>query len=77
VKKLQERNTCCCKYHIKMDELCVGCNNMRAKGKGIHDQVGCQCNCEHVCQHEGEGGEGECQASSKSNILASLYFGKR
>ncbi len=51
-----------------MDELCVGCNNMRARGKGIHDQVHCQCDCEHVCQHEGEGGEGKCQASSKLYI---------
>jgi len=46
VKKLQEQNTCYCKYHIKMDELRVGCNNMWTMGKGIHDQVGYQCDCE-------------------------------
>jgi hypothetical protein len=38
---------------------------MKVVGKGIHDQIGCQCDCNHICQHEGEGGEGECQTSSK------------
>jgi hypothetical protein len=37
VKKSRECNTCCYKYHIEVDELCVSCNNMRAIGKGIHD----------------------------------------
>jgi hypothetical protein len=50
---------------MEVDELRVGCNNMQATSKGIHDQIGCQCECENVCQHEGEGREGECQASSK------------
>jgi hypothetical protein len=42
---------------------------MKAIGKGIYDQIGCQCDFKHIYQHEGEGGEGECQASSK------LYIG--
>jgi hypothetical protein len=42
---------------------------MKAIGKGIHDLISYQCDYEHVCQHEGEGGEGKRQASSK------LYLG--
>jgi hypothetical protein len=42
---------------------------MRVVGKGIHDQIGYQCDYEQVCQHEGESGEGKCQALSK------LYLG--
>jgi hypothetical protein len=34
----------------------------------------CQCDCEQVCQHEGEGGEGECQASSKLYITLSKLW---
>jgi hypothetical protein len=64
VKKLWECNTCC-KYHIEVVEFCVSCNNMRVVGKGNHDHIGCQCDCKHIYQHEGEGGEGECQTSSK------------
>jgi hypothetical protein len=57
-----------------MDELHVGCNNMLAMNKGIHDQVGCQCDCVHVCQHEEEGGGGECQASIKFYISFSKIW---
>ncbi len=69
VKKLQECNTCCYNSHIEVDELHVSCNNMKDIGKGIHDQINYQCDYDHICQHEGESGEGECQTLSK------LYLG--
>ena len=53
VRKLKERNTCCCVYHIKMDMLRLGVNNMRTNSEGIHGD-GCVCTCE-VCRPNGSG----------------------
>jgi hypothetical protein len=31
VKKMMEHNVCYCIYHVEMDELCIGLNNMHTK----------------------------------------------
>jgi hypothetical protein len=36
VKKLREWNTCCCKYHTKINELKEGLNGIKSHGKGVH-----------------------------------------
>jgi hypothetical protein len=46
VYKLKEQNTYCCKYHIKMEELRKGFNNMWTKEKGV--RISYVCNCE-IC----------------------------
>jgi hypothetical protein len=33
VKRLSERNTCCCIYHVELNELLLALNKMRAAGK--------------------------------------------
>ena len=52
VRKLNERNTCCCVYHVKMDMLRLAVNAMRTDSKGIHGEL-CVCTCE-VCRPNGE-----------------------
>ena len=47
VKKLKERNVCCCIYHVEIQELLVALNNMRTS-TGMHVVVGCNCDCK-VC----------------------------
>jgi hypothetical protein len=49
IKRLKERNICCCIYHVEMQELLVGFNYMRAKS-GLHSQSVCECECEEVCR---------------------------
>lgn len=53
VKKLKERNVCCCIYHVEMEELRVGFNHMRTKAD-LHPEKACDCDCEDVCQSTGE-----------------------
>jgi hypothetical protein len=43
VRKLKERNTCCCIYHVEMDMMKVELNNLRDKVKSMH--AGCACEC--------------------------------
>jgi hypothetical protein len=47
MKKMKERNVCCCIYHVEIQELLVALNNMRAKF-GLHDPTVCNCDCK-VC----------------------------
>ena len=47
VKKLDERNVCCCIYHVEMEELLSAFNQLRTKS-GIHSKAECTCQCE-VC----------------------------
>lgn len=49
MKRLKERNMCCCIYHVEMQELLVAFNNMKAK-LGLYSQIDCDCDCEEVCQ---------------------------
>jgi hypothetical protein len=44
VYRFVERNTCVCKYHIKMVELQKGFNNMSHGSKRVH---GTNCNCNY------------------------------
>lgn len=53
VKSLKERNVCCCIYHVEMDELRQGFNNMRQRS-GMHNSRLCSCTCEEVCRPEGQ-----------------------
>jgi hypothetical protein len=45
VKEMKERNVYCCIYHVEMNELQIGKNNMCTK-VGIH--LDCGYNCEEV-----------------------------
>jgi hypothetical protein len=46
VKRMKDRNVCCCIYHVEMEELRVGFNHMRQKF-GLHLEIHCQC--EAIC----------------------------
>ena len=50
VKKLHERNVCCCIYHVEMEELLSAFTQLRTKS-GIHDKSDFTCQCE-VCLSE-------------------------
>ncbi len=39
VHRLLERNTCACKYHVKMVELRKGFNKMQHVSKGVMGQI--------------------------------------
>jgi hypothetical protein len=47
VRRLKERNTCACKYHVEMLELVHSWNNMRSRPRGVHGKD-CDCKCD-VC----------------------------
>ncbi len=42
VKPMKEQNTCCCIYHIEMEELQLGLNNMKVKSS-LHHSDECEC----------------------------------
>ena len=42
VKKLDERNVCCCIYHVEMEELLFAFNQLSTKS-GIHSKAECTC----------------------------------
>ena len=48
VKKLKERNVCCCIYDVEIEELRVGFNYMRSNC-GMHDQIACKCGSHSPC----------------------------
>ena len=62
VRRLKDRNVCCCIYDVEMEELRVGFNYMRAMS-GIHSKTACECQCE-VC--ESLIGESHCSAESST-----------
>lgn len=45
---MNDKNVCCCIYHVEMDELRVGFNFMR-KHCGSYIASACTCHCEEVC----------------------------
>jgi hypothetical protein len=56
VKKLNDFNSCCCKYHQEMMEIKVGFYNMKASN--VHqgyDVPFCTCGCEAICANPGHG----------------------
>jgi hypothetical protein len=62
VKPMQKRNTCCCIYHIEMEELRLGLNNMKVKSS-LHHSDECECQCSYVSLHSNQYA---CGASSKA-----------
>jgi hypothetical protein len=52
VKPMKERNTCCI-YHVEMEELRLGLNNMKAKSS-LHHNDACECRCSYVCFHSNQ-----------------------
>lgn len=52
VKRLKERNTCCCVYHARMDLLRLAVSSMRSNVKDLHGPT-CKCECQ-VCRPMGE-----------------------
>ncbi len=61
VKSMKEQNTCYCIYHVELDELQLGLNNLRVKFEPHHSGE-CECRCSYVCFHASHFG---CGASSK------------
>ena len=51
VKPCNERNVCCCRYHVEIDMLREGLNRIRDARKGFHFLQDCLCECE-VCGSE-------------------------
>ena len=51
VRKLKERNTCCCIYHVQMDFMKVALGLLRDKQRGVHSSSSCTCECS-VCKGE-------------------------
>jgi hypothetical protein len=62
VRACNERNVCCCRYHVEIDMLREGLNRIRDGKKGLHVQEECQCDCE-VCLFRAE--ESNCDAHLK------------
>jgi hypothetical protein len=54
VRKLKERNTCCCIYHVEMDFMKVGLSHLKDQLRGLHSRITCNCQCQ-VCKGEVEG----------------------
>ena len=48
VKRMKERNVCCCIYHVEFQELLQGLNYLRLRS-GIHSNGSCTCDCDEVC----------------------------
>jgi hypothetical protein len=51
VKKLKERNTCCCIYHVEMDMMKAGLITLRDKLRGFYTLTNCNCLCV-VCAYK-------------------------
>jgi hypothetical protein len=39
VKVLKDRNTCCCIYHIEINELCLALNQLQTYRNGFHGNL--------------------------------------
>ncbi len=58
-KTLKNKNTCCCIYHTKLNELRLALNLMRTNNT-VHGNIDCDCACDVVCGIDGQ----PCQAPS-------------
>lgn len=63
VRACNERNVCCCRYHVEIDMLREGLNRMRDSRRGIHFVEKCQCECD-VCLFRLE--DSNCKAHLKT-----------
>lgn len=61
------RNVCCCRYHVELDLLREGLNELRSLKSGVHNHAQCRCNCE-VCR----GGD---EDSDKCNANKGTFTG--
>lgn len=52
VRPLKDRNVCCCRYHVELDMLREGINNMRDARRGVHAQ--CTCDCEKCASNDND-----------------------
>lgn len=64
IKALTDRNVCCCIYHVQMDLMRQGLNNLRDHLKGIHRIPYCACDC-IVCRDEVADGDATCSAHTR------------
>ena len=63
VRACNERNVCCCRYHVEIDMLREGLNRMRDGRRGLHALQSCECTCD-VCLVQIEGDN--CKAHVKA-----------
>jgi len=54
VRKLKEKNRCCCIYNVEMDFIRVALSNLTDRLRGLHASINCACLCV-VCIGNGEG----------------------
>jgi hypothetical protein len=52
VKTLKDKNTCCCIYHTKINELRLAFNLMKI-GSVVQENKVCDCACGDVCGFDG------------------------
>ncbi len=57
-------NVCCCKYHVELDMLQQGVNNLRNGIKGAHVSNASTCQCV-VCYHDGATKQDICAAHTR------------
>jgi hypothetical protein len=67
VKPCKKHNVYCCKYHVELDMLRQGLNNIKHARKGTHVKNACGCEC-FVCKLSNPNSH-LCQAHDK------VYFG--
>ncbi len=65
VKPCKEKNVCCYKYHVELDMLRQGLNNIRDVKKGIYTTNECGCGCS-VCNRVLDQDFMTCQAHVKA-----------
>jgi hypothetical protein len=58
VKLLKDKNTCCCIYHIELNELRLALNLLKTNNL-VHDVQFCGYHYGNICDHDGQ----QCQAS--------------
>lgn len=71
VRACNERNVCCCRYHVEIDMLREGFNKIRDARNGIHFLNDCTCDCE-VCHFQIE--DANCQAHLKTYAGTTLLW---
>jgi len=52
VKPLKDKNTCCCIYHVKLNELRLALNLLRTNSL-VHDVQLCDYHYGNLCGHDG------------------------
>ena len=63
-RRLKDRYTCCCEYHVQMTFLKDALNHMRSRAFGMHDTC-CNCVC-NICATSKNISSGGCLASHRT-----------